>query len=102
MKKEGKKDISFKDIRKFYDENLHPNIINFDDQNVWENVFHKAGKKMPGKQQKILNPLSLLNFFYAIKIDNDTTLTALLFEKSDVKAVDDASLELIPIGKGTR
>ena len=31
---------TFGDIRKFYNENLHPDVINLDDQAVYENIFH--------------------------------------------------------------
>ena len=33
---------SFADVRKFYDDKLHPDVIDFDDQEVYENVFHKG------------------------------------------------------------
>jgi DNA polymerase-3 subunit alpha len=33
---------TFEDIREYYDKNLHPDIINFDDQNVYENIFQKG------------------------------------------------------------
>ena len=33
---------SFEDVRKFYNENLHPDKIDFDNQDVYENVFHKG------------------------------------------------------------
>ena len=39
----GVKEPTFTDIKEFYDENLHVDKINFDDQNVYENIFH-AGK----------------------------------------------------------
>ena len=31
---------TFLDVRRFYDENLHPDIMNLDDQGVYENIFH--------------------------------------------------------------
>lgn len=34
---------TFADIKKFYEEKMHPDVIDLDDQNVWEGVFH-AGK----------------------------------------------------------
>lgn len=37
------KNPGFSDIKSFYDANLHPDKINLDDQNVYENIFH-AGK----------------------------------------------------------
>lgn len=33
---------TFEDIKQFYNENLHPEVIDFNDQRVYENVFHKA------------------------------------------------------------
>lgn len=33
---------TFDDVLWFYNENLHPDIIDFDDQKVYENVFHKG------------------------------------------------------------
>jgi DNA polymerase-3 subunit alpha len=30
------------DIRKYYDKNLHPDVLNFDDSEVYKNVFHKG------------------------------------------------------------
>jgi len=33
---------TFKDIKKYYDEKLHPNVLNFDDQKVYKNVFHSG------------------------------------------------------------
>ena len=35
--------VSFEQVREFYNNNLHPDSIDFDDQEVYENVFH-AGK----------------------------------------------------------
>jgi len=31
---------TFRDIRKFYNEKLHPDVLNLDDQAVYENIFH--------------------------------------------------------------
>jgi len=39
----GVESPTFEDIKKYYDENLHPDAIDFDDQDVYKNVFH-AGK----------------------------------------------------------
>lgn len=33
---------SFEDIRNFYNEHLHPDKIDLEDNQVWENVFHKG------------------------------------------------------------
>ena len=38
----GKEDPSFKDVKEYYDENLHPNKIDLNDQEVYKNVFHKG------------------------------------------------------------
>ena len=42
IRKQGIKSPTFKDVKKFYNENLHPDKISFDDQNVYENIFHKG------------------------------------------------------------
>jgi len=36
------KSNNFKDILKFYNENLHPDVIDFDDKKVYEHVFHQG------------------------------------------------------------
>ena len=46
LKQQGKKNIAFADIKKFYDDNLSVNSIDFDDQAVYEDVFHN--KKWTG------------------------------------------------------
>ena len=33
---------TFKQVKDFYDKNLHPDVINLDDEKVYENVFHKG------------------------------------------------------------
>ena len=38
----GNTNPTFEDVRKFYNENLHPDKIDFDNQDVYENVFHKG------------------------------------------------------------
>ena len=38
----GIENPSFEDIKKFYNENLHPEIINLNDQKIYENIFHKG------------------------------------------------------------
>ena len=38
----GVVDPSYADIKKFYDENLHPDIINLDDKKVYKKVFHRG------------------------------------------------------------
>jgi DNA polymerase-3 subunit alpha len=38
----GVENPTFEDVKKYYDENLHPDVINFNDQKVYENVFHKG------------------------------------------------------------
>lgn len=35
-------DPSFSDIKKFYDENLHPDSINLDDRKIYKEVFHQG------------------------------------------------------------
>ena len=38
----GNANPTFEDVRKFYNENLHPDKVDFDNQEVYENVFHKG------------------------------------------------------------
>ena len=41
-REEGVAEPSFEDIRKFYDEKLHPDKLDLDDQNIYENIFQKG------------------------------------------------------------
>ena len=43
QRKEGIKDPSFAQVKEWFDNHLDPKVINFDDQHVYENVYH-AGK----------------------------------------------------------
>ncbi len=36
----GIADPTFVDVKKFYDENLHPDVIDLNDQDVYKNIFH--------------------------------------------------------------
>ena len=38
----GIEEPTFEDVKKFYNEKLHPDVINFNDQNVYRNVFQKG------------------------------------------------------------
>ena len=38
----GIEEPTFKQVREFYDKHLHPNVIDFDDQAVWKNIFHEG------------------------------------------------------------
>jgi len=38
----GIEDPTFEDIKKYYDANLHPDVIDLNDQKVYENIFHKG------------------------------------------------------------
>jgi DNA polymerase-3 subunit alpha len=38
----GIENPAFDDIKDFYDKNLHPDVIDLEDQNVWKNIFHKG------------------------------------------------------------
>jgi len=40
---EGIADPTFEDVKAYYNNNLHPDVINLDDQKVYEDIFH-AGK----------------------------------------------------------
>ena len=33
---------TFADIKEYYDKNLHPEVINLEDKDVWQNIFHKG------------------------------------------------------------
>ena len=33
---------TFEDVKRYYDENLHPDVINMNDQNVYKNIFHNG------------------------------------------------------------
>ena len=35
-------DPTFKDVKKYYDDHLHPDKINFNDQKIYTNIFHKG------------------------------------------------------------
>jgi len=35
-------DPTFQDVKKFYDENLHPNVLDLNDSNVYKNIFHRG------------------------------------------------------------
>ena len=41
-RKHGVENPDFKDVKAFYDKHLHPDVINFDDQKVYENIFHSG------------------------------------------------------------
>jgi len=38
----GVTEPTFDDVKKYYSEKLHPDVIDFDDQGVWKNIFHKG------------------------------------------------------------
>ena len=40
--KEGIENPTFAQVKEYYDKHLDPSVIDFDDQNVWKNVFHKG------------------------------------------------------------
>ena len=42
LKNTDQADPTFEDIKKFYNEKLHPDKINFNDQKVYKNIFHKG------------------------------------------------------------
>ena len=43
LKKNGNENPSFSQVLNWYNENIAPDIINFDDQNVYQNIYH-AGR----------------------------------------------------------
>tara|TARA_Y100000114_G_scaffold156240_1_gene182795 strand:- start:3487 stop:6921 length:3435 start_codon:yes stop_codon:yes gene_type:complete len=38
----GMSDPTFADIKDYYDKNLHPEVIDLEDKDVWQNIFHKG------------------------------------------------------------
>jgi len=42
IKKQTGKTPDFKEVKKFYDQNLHPDNLDFDNQKIYENIFHKG------------------------------------------------------------
>ena len=38
----GIEEPTINDVKEYYDKNLHPDSINFDDHSVWDNVFHSV------------------------------------------------------------
>jgi len=38
----GIEEPTFKDVKQYYDDNLHPDVIRLDDQQVYENIFQKG------------------------------------------------------------
>ena len=42
LRKEGNPFPKFLDIRKWFDEKLHPDVLDFNDQEVYENVYHRG------------------------------------------------------------
>ena len=38
----GINEPTFADIKEYYDKHLHPEVIDLEDQDVWQNVFHKG------------------------------------------------------------
>ena len=42
LKKQGVHSATHKDVKAYYDKHLHPDNINFNDKEVWKNIFHKG------------------------------------------------------------
>lgn len=40
--KTNKDEVTFDDVKEFYNEHLHPDKIDFDNQEIFENIFHKG------------------------------------------------------------
>jgi len=38
----GMTNPTFADIKEYYDKNLHPEVIDLEDKDVWQNIFHKG------------------------------------------------------------
>jgi DNA polymerase III subunit alpha len=39
---QSNREPSFKDIKEFYDKNIHPDVIDFNDEDIYKNIFHKG------------------------------------------------------------
>ena len=68
----GIENPSFDDVRKFYNENLHPDVIDMDDPKVYKNVFQKG--KWAGIFQ--FTETGAQNFCKRVKPDNIIDLAA--------------------------
>tara|TARA_Y100000591_G_scaffold265341_3_gene238908 strand:- start:3288 stop:6713 length:3426 start_codon:yes stop_codon:yes gene_type:complete len=42
LKKQGNESPEFKDIKQFYDKHLHPDVIDLNNKEVYENIFHSG------------------------------------------------------------
>ena len=40
--KEGVEDSTNEDVRAYYDQHLHPDVLDTNDQEIWKNIFHKG------------------------------------------------------------
>jgi len=92
----GVESPTFSDIKKYYDENLHPDVINLDDKEVYKNIF-QAGKWMgifqfteKGAQSlaKRAQPASIIDLSAITSIYRPGPLSAGV-DKAYVKAVRD-------------
>ena len=80
---------TFEDIKRYYDENLDPNVLNLDDQKVYKNVFHKGN--FPGIFQftergaqafcKKAKPQSIIDISAVTSIFRPGPLSAKVHEK---------------------
>jgi DNA polymerase-3 subunit alpha len=94
----GVENPTFEDIKRYYDENLHPDVINLDDKEVYENIF-QAGKWMgifqfteKGAQSlaKRAQPKSIIDISAITSIYRPGPLSAGV-DKAYVEAVNDPS-----------
>ena len=85
----GMENPTFKDISNFYNENLHPDVIDLDDQKVYENVFH-TGKwagvfqfTSPGAQEftKQVKPRNIIDISSITSIYRPGPLSANVHEE---------------------
>ncbi len=73
LKRSGNEKPSFSDIKGFYLENLHPDVIDLQDKQVWERIFHDG--KWVGVFQ--FTESGAQNFCKQAKPDNITDLAAI-------------------------
>ena len=73
LKKKNGKTPTFAEVKSFYDENLHPDVIDFDDREVYEDIFHNG--KFIGVFQFAEEPMQ--QFAIKAKPENLVDLSAL-------------------------
>jgi DNA polymerase-3 subunit alpha len=99
LKRQGNKNPTFKDVKAFYNQHLHPDVIDFDDQEVYKDIFHEG--RWPGifqfaekgMQRFCMNatPHSLIDLTAVTSIYRPGPLNSKI-DKKYVRAKNDPSL----------